>query len=254
MTNDYLINKTIVYNSAEGVIFKLNKPDVKIKLSKPGAECLRILIDAQHQIISQDALVKDIWGQKGIVVGPNTLYQHIYMLRKNFGALGIDREIIKTTPQLGFNISTNFAIERIADEFQCTENRASTHEQVSNNLMRLSGNTNIPTQVESSSGWHKLFYFMPFIISLIILLVNSDRQPLNNDSFSYQDGSCTLNSSSDNLSWTYINSKAHSREPACQSPSKHIVNGLADDTKCLVGKQGHLVGQRDTTLLYCTRI
>ncbi|WP_260513685.1 winged helix-turn-helix domain-containing protein [Serratia fonticola] len=236
MTNDYLINKTIVYNSVEGVIFKLNKPDVKIKLSKPGAECLRILIDAQHQIISQDALVKDIWGQKGMVVGPNTLYQHIYMLRKNFGALGIDREIIKTTPQLGFNISTNFAIERMVEEFRCAEN------------------ANIPTQVESSSGWHKLFYFMPFIISLIILLVNSDRQPLNNDSFSYQDGSCTLYSSSDNLSWTYINSKAHSREPACQSPSKHIVNGLTDDTKCLVGKQGYLVGQRDTTLLYCTRI
>ncbi|NCG51000.1 winged helix-turn-helix domain-containing protein [Serratia fonticola] len=254
MTNDYLINKTIVYNSVEGVIFKLNKPDVKIKLSKPGAECLRILIDAKHQIISQDALVKDIWGQKGMVVGPNTLYQHIYMLRKNFGALGIDREIIKTTPQLGFNISTNFAIERIADEFQRTENRASIHEQVSNNLLRLSVNANIPTQVETSSGWHKLFYFMPFIISLIILLVNSDRQLLNNDSLSHQYGNCALYSSSDNVSWTYLNSKAHSREAVCQSPSKHIVNGISSNTVCRVEKQGYPVGQTDTTLLYCTRI
>ncbi|MBC3249725.1 hypothetical protein BFS14_10795 [Serratia fonticola] len=236
MTNDYLINKTIVYNSVEGVIFKLNKPDLKIKLSKPGAECLRILIDAKHQIISQDALVKDIWGQKGMVVGPNTLYQHIYMLRKNFGALGIDREIIKTTPQLGFNISTNFTIERMENEFRCAENAS------------------IPTLVESSSGWHKLFYFIPFIISLIILLVNSDRQPLNNVSLSYQNGNRPLFSSSDNLSWNYINSKAHNREPACQSPSKHIVKGLADDIVCLVGKQGYLVGQTDTTLLYCTRI
>lgn len=251
MTNDYLINKTIVYNSVEGVIFKLNKPDVKIKLSKPGAECLRILIDAKHQIISQDALVKDIWGQKGMVVGPNTLYQHIYMLRKNFGALGIDREIIKTTPQLGFNISTNFAIEQMSDEFQCTENRSSFYKQVNNNLLRLSDNANTPTQIENSSGWHKLFYFLPFIISLIILLVNCVRQPLNNDSISYQDGNCSL---SDNVSWTYFNSKAHSRKVACQNPSKHIVNSLSDGTICLVGKQGYLVSQTDTTLLYCTRI
>lgn len=236
MTNDYLINKTIVYNSVEGVIFKLNKPDLKIKLSKPGAECLRILIDAKHQIISQDILVKDIWGQKGMVVGPNTLYQHIYMLRKNFGALGIDRDIIKTTPQLGFNISKNFTIEPVEDDFQCTDN------------------ANIPLKVESSSGWHKLLYFMPFIISLIILLVHSNRQPLNNDSLSYQDGNCTLYSYSDNLSWTYINSKAHSREAVCQGPSIHIVNGISSDTLCRVDKQGALVAQSDATLLYCTRI
>ncbi len=83
MTNDYLINKTIVYNSVEGVIFKLNKPDVKIKLSKPGAECLRILIDAKHQIISQDALVKDIWGQKRNGCRPEyALSTYLYVKKK----------------------------------------------------------------------------------------------------------------------------------------------------------------------------
>jgi DNA-binding winged helix-turn-helix (wHTH) protein len=226
MISDYLINKTIVYNSVEGVIFKLSKPELKIKLSKPGAECLRILIDAQHQIISQDVLVKDIWGQKGRVVGPNTLYQHIYMLRKNFGLLGIDREIIKTTPQLGFNISTNFAIERMEDELQCAEN------------------ANLPSQIESSAGWHKLFYLMPFIVSLVISLVNNPS--LSNDSLSHQDGNCTLYNYPDNLSPADVNSSVRSRKNVCQNPNKHNENRFADDTICQVGKQGSLLDQTDT--------
>ncbi len=91
-------------------------------------------------------------------------------------------------------------------------------------------------------------------VSLIILLVNSDRQPLNHNSFLSHDGNCLPYSYPDNLSRTYVNSKVHSREAICQSPSKHIVNGLAGDTICQVGKQGYLVDQADTTLLYCTRI
>lgn len=72
MVGYYLIDKKIVYNIDHGEILNLNEPDVKVKLSNPAAKCLQKLIDADHQIVSPDELIDDIWGQKGVIVGTNT--------------------------------------------------------------------------------------------------------------------------------------------------------------------------------------
>jgi DNA-binding winged helix-turn-helix (wHTH) protein len=121
MVGYYLINKQIVYNIDSGEIFNLNKPEVKIKLSNPAAKCLQKIIDADHQIVSPDELTNDIWGQKGIVVGTNTLYQHIYVLRKHLCSLGLDKNIIKTTPRSGFNIPREFTVEPFQYEVECVK-------------------------------------------------------------------------------------------------------------------------------------
>ena len=64
MVGYYLIDKKIVYNIDHGEILNLNEPDVKVKLSNPAAKCLQKLIDADHQIVSPDELIDDIWGRK----------------------------------------------------------------------------------------------------------------------------------------------------------------------------------------------
>jgi DNA-binding winged helix-turn-helix (wHTH) protein len=118
MVGYYLINRQIVYNIDNGEIFHLNKPEVKIKLSTPAAKCLQKLLDADHQIVSPDDLINEIWGQKGVIVGTNTLYQHIYILRKHLCSLGLDKNIIKTTPRSGFNIPQEFTTEPFQDEIE----------------------------------------------------------------------------------------------------------------------------------------
>ncbi|WP_411751963.1 winged helix-turn-helix domain-containing protein [Serratia sp. (in: enterobacteria)] len=131
MVGYYLIDKKIVYNIDNGEIFNLDKPEVKVKLSNPAAKCLQKIIDADHQIVSPDELINDIWGQKGIVVGTNTLYQHIYILRKHLCSLGLDKNIIKTTPRSGFNIPLEFTIEPCQDEVEWVkqENHQKQHHQ-----------------------------------------------------------------------------------------------------------------------------
>lgn len=253
MIDDYLINKTVVYNSVEGIIFQLSKPDAIIKLSKPGAKCLQILIDARHQIVSQDTLVKDIWGQKGIIVGPNTLYQHIYMLRKSFSALGVDKEIIKTTPQVGFNISENYTILRIENQFKCIENQIISDKKKPTTLLK---NKNPPTLIDSLFGNNRLFYFMGFIVILSISLVNShnDRQPLNDESLINQDTNCILYSHPDNLSLAQVNSPTHDKENVFPHPIKYRVINLVGYMMHPVDKQGYLVYLTDTPLFYCNRL
>ncbi|MEX2940675.1 transcriptional regulator [Serratia fonticola] len=118
MVGYYLIDKKIVYNNDHGEILNLNEPEVKVKLSNPAAKCLQKLIDADHQIVSPDELIDDIWGQKGVIVGTNTLYQHIYILRKHLCSLGLDKNIIKTTPRSGFNIPQEFTIELFQNEVE----------------------------------------------------------------------------------------------------------------------------------------
>ncbi|CAI1753810.1 winged helix-turn-helix domain-containing protein [Serratia fonticola] len=131
MVGYYLIDKKIVYNNDHGEIFNLNEPEVKVKLSNPAAKCLQKLIDADHQIVSPDELIDDIWGQKGIIVGTNTLYQHIYILRKHLCSLGLDKNIIKTTPRSGFNIPQEFTIEPFQDkvEYVKQEDHQEQHQQ-----------------------------------------------------------------------------------------------------------------------------
>ncbi|VTR33231.1 Transcriptional regulatory protein, C terminal [Serratia fonticola] len=131
MVGYYLIDKKIVYNNDHGEIFNLNEPEVKVKLSNPAAKCLQKLIDADHQIVSPDELIDDIWGQKGVIVGTNTLYQHIYILRKHLCSLGLDKNIIKTTPRSGFNIPQEFTIEPFQDkvEYVKQEDHQEQHQQ-----------------------------------------------------------------------------------------------------------------------------
>ncbi|MGF6191507.1 winged helix-turn-helix domain-containing protein [Serratia sp. 2723] len=121
MVGYYLIDKKIIFNIVDGEIFNLNEPEVKVKLSNPAAKCLQKIIDADHEIVSPDEFIDDIWGQKGVIVGTNTLYQHIYILRKHLCSLGLDKNIIKTTPRSGFNIPQEFITEPFQYEVECVK-------------------------------------------------------------------------------------------------------------------------------------
>ncbi|WP_447872755.1 winged helix-turn-helix domain-containing protein [Serratia fonticola] len=183
MVGYYLIDKKIVYNIDDGEVFNLNEPEVKEKLSNPAAKCLQKLIDADHQIVSPDELINDIWGQKGIIVGTNTLYQHIYILRKHLCSLGLDKNIIKTTPRSGFNIPQEFTIELFQDEVEYVkEDNHQEQQQEAEEKLSLVINA-LPLKKNSLLKRRSTFYFV-MIFTLIIgssIYIYNAKKPLEVD-------------------------------------------------------------------------
>ncbi len=220
MVGYYLIDKKIVYNIDHGEVFNLNEPEVKVKLSNPAAKCLQKLIDAEHQIVSPDELIDDIWGQKGVIVGTNTLYQHIYILRKHLCSLGCDKNIIKTTPRSGFNIPQEFTIEPFQDEVEYVkqEDHQEQQQQVEEQPVLI-----INELPKKKTGFIKKrsIYFMAMVFILIIgssIYIYNAKEPLEVDYTligKYQH--CDIYGEDGKLTLSYIKSRIDTHNIQCNN-------------------------------------
>ncbi|TQI81645.1 DNA-binding winged helix-turn-helix (wHTH) protein [Serratia fonticola] len=228
MMGYYLIDEKIVYNIESGDIFELNKSEVKIKLSSPAAKCLQKLLAANHDIVSPDDLINDIWGKKGVIVGTNTLYQHIYILRKNLCSLGLDKNIIKTTPRSGFNIPREFTIELFNEDMESgkpTEPK-NQYTETEKEPELLSENNELETKKPKAAKKSKYLYFfilvgIVIISSIYIYTANTPLAKVYPLLGQYK--SCEIYGGSENLTLSYVNSRVIKREIACDSTGKRFL-------------------------------
>ncbi|MGL5389474.1 MAG: winged helix-turn-helix domain-containing protein [Serratia sp. (in: enterobacteria)] len=225
MSNNYLIDNKIIYDGHSREISKIDDPARKIKLSKAGAQCLQILIEAKHKVVSQDNLSEYIWGVKGIIVGSNTLYQHIYILRKCLSELGADKAMIRTIPRLGINIPEIFTIDlldNIPEHHECNRdvtplpNCSTIH--LTANFPAKNGN---PTLT-----FNKVIYYISFILSLTALLLYLYRfhSPYSGK-YSYlgQYQNCVIYRYPDSLKLSDVKSKVINLGMKCDSPKKQFL-------------------------------
>ncbi|HGM5490417.1 TPA: transcriptional regulator [Serratia fonticola] len=223
MFKRYLIDNKIIYDVHNREISKIDDPARKIKLSKIGAQCLQILIDAKHQMVSQENISKDIWGVKGIIVGSNTLYQHIYMLRKSLSDLGADKTMIRTTPRQGMNIPEDFPINLI---YKKPKNiNSDKHEQASEHDEELStGINNIPTKNRNSIVFNKFIYYFALSALALIFYIRSDNSTFICD-YSYlgQYKNCEIYRYPGDLTSSEISPKIISRGMSCDSSKRQFI-------------------------------
>ncbi|MGE4799830.1 transcriptional regulator [Yersinia hibernica] len=100
MSKCYTINDNITFYPESGILS--SSSGARIKINVPTAQLLEAFVNRVGLIISQSDLYSIAWGDNGVNVTPNTLYQNISLLRKALQDIGLSGETITTVRGKGF--------------------------------------------------------------------------------------------------------------------------------------------------------
>ncbi|RKQ40807.1 hypothetical protein D8M09_03265 [Enterobacter sp. R1(2018)] len=132
MAKAYLIDGRIIFDPEGSKLSRVVPAGINdiVPLNTPASRCFELLIIRQPEIISQQAMLDFVWGQKGAFVSANTLYQNISLLRKALKALELNNPV-KTVSKKGFCLDSSLQISTIdTDTFL-----PSSHQGKNNNPM-----------------------------------------------------------------------------------------------------------------------
>lgn len=108
ISKTFIINGTAIFIPQQRTLATLNK-EKKFILYNTASRCLLTLIENAGNTVSHQQLYQAGWEYEGREVTPNTLYQTISEIRKNFQLVGLDN-IISTQPRSGWIIHKNVII------------------------------------------------------------------------------------------------------------------------------------------------
>lgn len=108
----YKINETVRFKPADGAIWSIESPEQVINLTITNCNLLCLLLNKKGEILSREQILEDIWDKQGLRSSNNTLNQYISILRRTFSLLGIDDEVIKTIPKVGFSLNASISVEK----------------------------------------------------------------------------------------------------------------------------------------------
>lgn len=112
MTARYTVNKSVVYNPADGNLQHIESGDI-ITLPLPAQRLLQILLDSEGNLIPRDYLLEKVWDQYGLNGSGNNLNQYLSIIRRSFSQMGCD-EFIETIPRVGVRLFESVIISREA--------------------------------------------------------------------------------------------------------------------------------------------
>lgn len=109
----WIINDNIKFIPEKNRLVSLVKPELSVILTSPASRCLHLLLESWPDIVLQKDLFQSVWGEDGMLVPANTLYQNISIVRRGLRKAGeTDYPLILTVPRRGFQIDTNVNIVR----------------------------------------------------------------------------------------------------------------------------------------------
>lgn len=109
--NIIIINELIVFEPDKNRLTSLKDyPERNISLHAPVSACLLLLLQHNHQPVTQKYLFSEVWEKNGAIVSTNAIYQSIALIRKALRGVGLDEEIIFTLPKIGFKAEAHVVI------------------------------------------------------------------------------------------------------------------------------------------------
>lgn len=110
----YVIANKIEFIPGKRLLRKTNTchDNIEVNLNRPASKCLHLLLSTKG-LVDHNMLYTCGWGEKGIDITPNNLYQTISILRRALCALD-DNEIITTITRKGFCINDKIEIKSIS--------------------------------------------------------------------------------------------------------------------------------------------
>ncbi|HCC0888176.1 TPA: winged helix-turn-helix domain-containing protein [Salmonella enterica] len=111
MKNVIIINNIVVFESEKNRLTPLvDYPDRGVTLHAPVSACLLLLLQHNHQPVTQKFLFSEVWEKNGAIVSTNAIYQSIALLRKGLRTTGLMEDIIITLPKVGFKADATIKI------------------------------------------------------------------------------------------------------------------------------------------------
>lgn len=134
---EFLIDGDIIFNTSLRTLVS-NKNGKQIFIHNNMSRCLECLVRHPNEIIPQNQLILNGWGEDAVSVVSNAAYyQCLVNLRKSFRALGCEKEIITTIRQRGVRISQGVNIEDYKSDMPCdTEKKHTSVQKILENKRR----------------------------------------------------------------------------------------------------------------------
>ncbi|TNV19480.1 hypothetical protein FH968_14800 [Buttiauxella sp. B2] len=116
MVQLYLINKYIEFWPLEHRLSHRENALLSHKLNAPVSRCLQLLLEKRPELVMQKDFYQYVWGEQGVGVSINALYQNITLLRKGLRSLDsqLDAAII-TVPKKGFKWDERISVESFSE-------------------------------------------------------------------------------------------------------------------------------------------
>ena len=60
----------------------MTRPELSVILTTPASRCLVLLLESAPEVVNQRDFFTKVWGEDGMLVPANTLYQNISIIRR----------------------------------------------------------------------------------------------------------------------------------------------------------------------------
>jgi DNA-binding winged helix-turn-helix (wHTH) protein len=109
----YLIDKVLYFRPDDGAIWWSTPNESNTVLTTTASRLLWLLLERQGELLMRDDIIYHVWTRHGLEGSNNSLNQYISTIRRSLGAFGLEGEIIKTVPRLGFMFSREINVTRL---------------------------------------------------------------------------------------------------------------------------------------------
>lgn len=113
MKKVFVINNRVRFDPHTRTLTSIETPEITVQLHTPACECLLLLLIHNGETLSHTYLSEEVWIKKGSYVTTNSLYQNIAAIRRGLKAVGMEEDILKTVPKLGFQIYASIEEEQL---------------------------------------------------------------------------------------------------------------------------------------------
>ena len=121
----WIINDNIKFCPDKNVLVSLNKPELSVILTTPASRCLALLLESSPEVVNQKEFFDKVWGEDGMIVPANTLYQNISIIRRGLRSAGETSDtLVATVPRKGFQIHKSVKVTRVETDGVDTEEPA----------------------------------------------------------------------------------------------------------------------------------
>ena len=123
----WIINDNIKFCPEKNLLVSMARPELSVILTTPASRCLVLLLESAPEVVNQRDFFTKVWGEDGMLVPANTLYQNISIIRRGLRTTGeTDDTLVATVPRKGFQIKKEVKVARIENDV--TESESATAE------------------------------------------------------------------------------------------------------------------------------
>ncbi len=140
----------------------MTRPELSVILTTPASRCLVLLLESAPEVVNQRDFFTKVWGEDGMLVPANTLYQNISIIRRGLRTTGeTDDTLVATVPRKGFQIKKEVKVSRIENDVTESESAIAEAQPVTGSKEVIAETTAV--QVKDKTPRHDYRRYLPLL-------------------------------------------------------------------------------------------